>query len=1004
MSIASGTFVGRYKVLSPLGGGGMGDVYLAHDNQLNRRVAIKFPDLSVGGQQVQARFLQEARAASNLSHPHIATIYDYGEAKDGHPFIVMEFIKGETLSHLLNTTVLTLARAVKIVAEVADALAEAHRHGIVHRDIKPANVMIDERGEVKVLDFGIAKQLNGARGKLVDPEANTIPDTDGHRDVVVGTLPFLSPEQAIGNPVDPRSDIFALGTVLYECITGHAAFFGKKPIEIVAEIIHFNPPIPSTLNPEIPQELDRITMKAMAKEPGDRYQSASALRADLLAIHHILEDSANVHSRRARLNQNSHRASSLIAFSEMLRRPRISQLKLLIFLIALGLIAWWIKELTRPRTYVPTSEAIRFYNRGTDALRIGSFFQASQALKRVTETDDQFALGHARLAEAWMELDYNNGAMSELLRVSELTTDRSHLPVIEALYLDAIKATVRRDFARAIETYSDIARRAPDQSQVYVDLGRAFEKNNQLDQALESYRTATARDRQNAIAFLRLGVLYARQHKLTEATAAFDRAETINQDLANVEGRAEVALQRGVMLNDIVGNVSDARAALERARQIATIVDSPYQLIKILFQLSSVSIKDGNTDQAQQYASEAIALAYRNQMEVLVARGFLELGNVYLARGEYTEAEKYFQQALDAAQSYGGQQNMSRARLSLASVCIQRGDADCGLTYSEDALAFYQSGGYRTETSQALLLRGRALRQRGDNNAALKAFALAEETGDQTQIAYAHGSIGSLLLDQERYEEAFQHLQTGRNLYKALGHRLYEGYALMNLSAALWGLGKYDEARQVLGESSRIAHEKGASFIALQAAIDLIEAEMKLSDRKFSEALAKSQHALVVADPEDKFVAVEGKRLLGLAQALSGRASSGQSLCEEALAGATQLRDPLLLARSQLALAQTLLLTGNSKRALETARNAQTYFASAGLQESEWRAQLIAGLAAQTSGEPDNAKLYFASANEQLTSLKRKWGSEVFKSYLARADIRVYHRQLAQRLPVQRET
>ena len=272
-------------------------------------------------------------------------------------------------------------------------------------------------------------------------------------------------------------------------------------------------------------------------------------------------------------------------------------------------------------------------------------------------------------------------------------------------------------------------------SLVYVDLGRAFEKNNQSDKAIESYLAAIDHDSQNAIAYLRLGVLYARQHNLPGANAAFDKAETICQALGNVEGRAEVAFQRGVLLNDIAGKVPEARTQLEHAREIATVVGNQYQQIKILFQLSSVSIKDGKTDQAQQFAGEAVALAQSSQMENLIARGAIDLGNVYLVRGNYSDAEKYFEQGLEAAQRYGAQQNEARARLSLASLCVQRGESDRGLSYVEQALAFYQSGGYRTETSQALLLRGRAFRQKGNYDGALQAFEeqlkLAEESRDR---------------------------------------------------------------------------------------------------------------------------------------------------------------------------------------------------------------------------------------------------------------------------------
>jgi tetratricopeptide (TPR) repeat protein len=433
---------------------------------------------------------------------------------------------------------------------------------------------------------------------------------------------------------------------------------------------------------------------------------------------------------------------------------------------------------------------------------------------------------------------------------------------------------------------------------------------------------------------------------------------------------------------------------------MARVVNNQYQQIKILFQLGSVSVKEGKADEAQQNVHEAIELAQANQMESLIARGSIELGNVHLGRGDYTEAEKYFQQGLEAAQRYGGRQNEARARLSLASLYIQRGEADRGLGYDEQALAFYQPGGYRTETSQALLLRGRAYKQKGEYKAALQSFEeqlkLAEQTADQAQIAYSHGSIGSLLLAQEQYADARQHFEEGRVRYNAMGNQLYEGYALMNLGAALWGLGSQDDARKMLGQAEVIAKQKGGSFNGLQAAIDLVEAQIALNEQKFAEAGAKSQQALDLAGAQDKALAIEGKYVLGLAQALSGRAPAGTTLCQEATDAAASLGDPLLLAESQLALAEASLISGDTKRAIESALKAQTFFASAGLSELNWRAWLIAGLASQKASDRNNAQLYLKSATEGLASLQQKWGPEVFKNYQARPDIQLYRRQLDQ--------
>ncbi len=229
-----------------------------------------------------------------------------------------------------------------------------------------------------------------------------------------------------------------------------------------------------------------------------------------------------------------------------------------------------------------------------------------------------------------------------------------------------------------------------------------------------------------------------------------------------------------------------------------------------------------------------------------------------------------------------------------------------------------------------------------------------------------------------------------------MGNQLYQGYALLNLGATLWWLGQNDEARKLLGEASDIVKQKGSSFTALEAAIGLMEAQIALSERRLREAEAQSRQALDLAGAEDKFVAVQGKYLMGLSQALGGRAPAGQALCQQASDAAVPLGDPLLIAKSQLALAEAALAAGDAKTALDMAKRAQTFFDGTGLSESNWRASLIAGLASQKANDPDSAQRYLTTAGSGLSSLQQKWGEEVFKSYVARPDIQGYRRSLDQ--------
>jgi len=311
-----GQSVSHYRIVSKLGEGGMGTVYAADDVLLGRQVAIKFLNASSSDHHYRARFLREARAISSLTHPNIATIFDYGESNDEKPFLVMELVEGETLGALLDASALTIWRAVEIIECVADALAEAHTRGIVHRDIKPSNVIITERGLVKVLDFGLAKRINEEEYHETDPNAQTLLATHTRDGIVVGTPLYLSPEQATGSKIDGRSDIFALGALLYECITGKPAFSGGSVIEIGAQVIHINPPPPSTINSQVPAELDRITLKALAKKPEERYQTAEEMQQDLAA--------SSSHAASAVSSSDERKYRMLMMVRVRIRRKRIT--------------------------------------------------------------------------------------------------------------------------------------------------------------------------------------------------------------------------------------------------------------------------------------------------------------------------------------------------------------------------------------------------------------------------------------------------------------------------------------------------------------------------------------------------------------------------------------------------------------------------------------------------------------------------------------------------------
>jgi adenylate cyclase len=285
MTISPGTQFGRYEIRSPLGAGGMGEVYLAHDTQLGRAVALKLlPSDVTSDEDRLRRFQQEARATSALNHPNILTIFEIGEAGGTH-FIATEFIDGVTLRDSLSRSRLKLDEVLDISIQVASALMAAHEAGIVHRDIKPENIMIRKDGYVKVLDFGLAKLTE--RSTASSPHALTFTETGPG--IVIGTVTYMSPEQARGLRVDERTDIFSFGVVLYEMLAGRAPFGGPTPSDVIVAILDREPqPLARSL-PEVSPEMQRVVSKALAKEREARYQTMKELLADLRGLKRRLE-------------------------------------------------------------------------------------------------------------------------------------------------------------------------------------------------------------------------------------------------------------------------------------------------------------------------------------------------------------------------------------------------------------------------------------------------------------------------------------------------------------------------------------------------------------------------------------------------------------------------------------------------------------------------------------------------------------------------------------------
>jgi len=987
-----GETVSHYRILSKLGHGGMGVVYLAEDTHLARHVAIKFSMASPEDEQYRARFLREARAASALNHPHIARIYDYGETAAGQPFIVMELVTGEDLSRRLRRGGMSVAQALRIVEEVAEALAEAHRHGIVHRDIKPENIVINQRGQVKVLDFGLAKQFVEAAKSDTTPTRRLTSETAAG--TVLGTPSYMSPEQAREAPLAPRSDLFSLGSVFYECLTGRPPFSGTNAVDTLAAVLHVEPPPPSQLSPQIPVSLDRVALKALAKNPETRYQSAGEMIADLRAERAALSQRDTQETELLAMpsgTRQSHMSTALRSLRTLagpLRRSRTTAFVAITLMAAAILAGFWLWP---GGSYQAQPESLRWYQEGLTALRDGTYYKASKALEQAVDRDPRFTLAHARLAEAWLELDFTDKAREEMLRASP-PGSHPRLTRIEESYLQALQMTLTGDFSGAAERYREIVGRTADsgKADAYLDLGRAFEKNEKLKEAVDSYRQAAGRQSQNPAAWLRLGILYGRQMDQAKAAEAFAKAEPIYRGLSNFEGVSEVLYQRAVLANRL-GKTAEARASLEQALDLSRHIGSQAQQIVVLLALSAAEQRMSHFSEAQTDATEAIDLARANGMESLTARGLVDLGNAYFLKGDAENARKYFTQSLEYAHRYRSERNEARALFSLGSLEMFYGQSADGLHNVEQALDFYRRGGYQKETAQALILVARAERQNGDFGAALSSFdqqlEIGRKLGDLTQIALAQQGSGTVLEAQGRWPEALARYQEAGETARQSGDPLSTQYDLLNAADVSWRLGRYDEARQLLAQAGSSA-SRGALALAGR-----IQASMALSRRQFPAAIEAGRRVLLETDLSAD-VAAGIENVIGLAQIALGADRDAAASMAEAASLAAKSGSARLIAETTLGQAQARLAAGDARKALESAQAAQQWFARVGNQEAEWRSLLAAARAEAALQDAGKARADAGRALELLAALGQKWDPGSYAGYSARPDIQFDRSQL----------
>jgi serine/threonine protein kinase/tetratricopeptide (TPR) repeat protein len=681
----------HYRLGERLGGGGMGEVFRADDTRLGRPVALKFLPASYQyDPERRARFLREARAASALSSPNIAAIYDIGE-HEGSSFIVMEYVEGELLSAKVRRGPLAIPQALDIATQVMGALEEAHSRGVIHRDIKSSNLIITERGLVKVLDFGLAKMTGPLAGAAADGDATVPLSQETSIGVVVGTVSYMSPEQALGRTIDHRSDLFSAGVVMYEMLSSRLPFDGDTPTAVIDLILHHDPPALARLNYSVSPRLEQIVRKSLEKDPRYRYQTAREFYIDLHTLRRDLESVGRSGSQPLAEHQ-----PTVVLGREMAKSGPIAQPKL-----ANPVAVMTFSNITREpgdnwigSGIAETVTADLKNIHGLSVIGRERIFEVlrSSGSSATDELDEKLAIEIGRRLDVrWLVgggyqrvgdmiritarvVDVQTGAIARTVKIDGKVTelfdlqDRIVYELSQGLNLKLGHSEIteiERDETQSIEAYEDYTRGM---------LNLRMSTRESLDRAIYLFEKAIEHDPSYASAWAARGAAYnlkggflglkelsekgieyelkaiGLNPKLSQAhmslggayinVGRFDDAIEAIKEAVNLEpdyAAAYSTLGRAYWLGK--GMVTEAIAALERAASLNP--ESGYAFLQLCF----LHVINGNYDRAEQTAKQAVVLQERHisgteGLQVIGAH--TRLGYVYYRQGRYDEAiEEY---------------------------------------------------------------------------------------------------------------------------------------------------------------------------------------------------------------------------------------------------------------------------------------------------------------------------------------------------------------------------
>jgi serine/threonine protein kinase len=944
-ALAPGTVIAsRYEIESLLGRGGMGEVYRAHDRLLKETIALKTIRADQAASSTILSSLQrEIQTARKVTHPNVCRVFDLGthtfdddSRRPPIQFLSMELLEGETLqARIERQGRLTGAEALPLAIQMAEGLAAAHAAGIIHRDFKSGNVIVipGEHGDRAVItDFGLAR----ADRKLDTAATASL----SGRNILVGTIGYMSPEQLTGGRITPASDIYSLGIVLFEMTTGRLPFSNSHFIQAAVQRVSGNLPSVRQLAPGLDKRWERVIRRCLETKPEARISPAKAV-ADAL--------------RRPRLP---------LPKLELTRRQWIGASAAAV-VAAVAPVAWY----ERRKPYVPRPEAERWYEQGVEHVYETTYDAARKALEQAIAIDPDYAPAHAYLGLALRELDYPERAREEILTALALLEQKRH-SAEDALHVKATQFFVSANYDLAQPLIDDLARQAQGRrkQQAGIEQGMLAMYRNKLPDAQKAFESVLAADPSEAGAQLRIATVYQRQRKNDLAIKSFDQAETLFRAANNIDGVTETLFQRGVFLSRS-NRSPEAISTFEKGIAIARDTGDTHHEVRLQLALGTAYVNLGQTARAQQLIEEGVKKAIDNKMGHAAAVGSLDLGNLHLQRGQFDMADKCFLQGLEFARQTKNHNLEARALLSLGSWCIQSDRPKEAVDYIQKAVPYYEQGKFLRETTQALMLLGRAQNQLGRVNDAeqttRKAVLAAEQIGDAEQSGIAHADLAGILMERGNFPNALTEQQRALKLYVNTRGGLNAAYGFASLALIESRAGLFAKSAEALSNAEvRLARLEGQT--QLRAALLNVRSEAAYSQRRWAQAARWAQQSLGLpgnsADPNARLFS-------GLAQIGTGKIEPGLAEANASIRQYDQKERLLTAAAAKLELAQALWESNRQPDAQALAKAALSFFEPLENWEAIWRCRRILG-------DP--------KAAEALDRCRQVLGPEMYDSYRKR--------------------